>query len=56
MSSLPPYGYVPPPPRRRGGPVFVPVLLGLAAGWVAFTLLREAGSAAPAASRPRPRA
>ena len=54
MSSLPPYGYVPPPPRRRGGPVFVPVLLGLAAGWVAFTLLQRGGIGGPGGVAPAP--
>ena len=52
MSSLPPpYGYVPPPPRRRGGgPVFLPILLGLGAGWLVFTLMQRTagGGAAPA--------
>ncbi len=54
MSSLPPpaYGYAPPPPRRRGPSVFVPVLIGLAAGWLVFTLMQRAPSGARVAPAP----
>jgi S1-C subfamily serine protease len=53
VSSLPPpYFAAPPPPRRRGGPVVLPVLLGLLAGWLAFTLLERSGArVAPAPAR-----
>jgi S1-C subfamily serine protease len=53
LSSLPPPAYgVPPPPGRRGGPIFVPVLIGLAAGWLVFTLLERAPSGARVAPAP----
>jgi len=53
VSSLPPppYGYGP-PPRRRGGPVLLPILLGLLAGWAVFTLMRRGpAGVAPAPGR-----
>jgi len=57
VSSLPPppYGYDPPPGRRRGGPVVLPVLIGLLAVWLGFTLLQRSsgGGAAPAPARLR---
>lgn len=53
MSSLPPpYGFPPPPPRRRGGPILLPVLLGLAAGWLVFTLLDRAPGGARVGAAP----
>ena len=64
MSSLPPPAYGFPPPRRRGGPVFLPVVLGLLAGWLVFTILQRApggarigaapGALKGAAAEPRP--
>ncbi len=64
MSSLPPspWDYRPSPPRRSGGPVLIPIFLGLVAGWLVFTLLQRGGpgiGAAPgrlkgATAEPRP--
>ena len=54
MSSVPPpaYGYAPPP--RRSGQVFLAVLLGLAAGWLVFTLMQRAPGGARTAPAPAP--
>ena len=52
MSSVPPpaYGYAPPPRRRR--PFLLPLLLGLAAGWIAFTFMQRAPGGARVAPAP----
>ena len=52
MSSVPPpaYGYAPPPRRRR--PFLLPLLLGLAAVWIAFTLMQHAPGGARVAPAP----
>jgi len=52
VSSVPPpaYGYAPPPRRRR--PFLLPLLLGLAAGWIAFTLMQRAPGGARVAPAP----
>jgi len=52
VSSVPPpaYGYAPPPRRRR--PFLLPLLLGLAAGWIAFTLMQRAPGGARVALAP----
>ncbi|MCM3878069.1 MAG: trypsin-like peptidase domain-containing protein [Thermoanaerobaculia bacterium] len=54
MSSVPPpaYGYAPPP--RRRGPFLLPVLLGLAAGWLVFTLMQRGPGGARVAPAPAP--
>jgi len=52
VSSVPPpaYGYAPPPRRRR--PFLLPLLLGLAAGWIAFTLMQRVPGGARVAPAP----
>ena len=52
MSSVPPpaYGYALPPRRRR--PFLLPLLLGLAAGWIAFTFMQRAPGGARVAPAP----
>jgi S1-C subfamily serine protease len=54
VSSVPPpaYGYAPPP--RRRGPFLLPLLLGLAAGWLVFTVLQRAPGGARIAPAPAP--
>ena len=56
MSSVPPppYGYPPRPPLppRRGGPVVLPLAVGLLLGWLVFSLLQRSGSARTAAAPP----
>ncbi|MDL2717617.1 MAG: trypsin-like peptidase domain-containing protein [Acidobacteriota bacterium] len=52
MSSVPPpaYGYAPPP--RRRGPFLLPLLLGLAGGWLVFTLAQRAPRGARVGPQP----
>ena len=54
MSSVPPpaYGYAPPPRRRVS--FLLPLLLGLGAGWLVFTLAQRAPGGARVAPAPAP--